>query len=94
MRELEIIIIGMLGYRLRLYTPYDFLMMFFTYGIIASNDSFCTDSTLPSSINGKSLNTPTELNLIFSNPNVIEEVYQFCEQVLNLVLEGTFNLLF
>jgi len=55
------------------------MKLFFSYGIIFSNDMFIVSDN-------KILNINNNNDLL--NMKVIEEIYQLCEQLLNLALEG------
>jgi len=94
MRELEISIVTHLEYRLKFYTPFDFLMMFFTYGIVFNNETFGAESNFvclcpvkSSNIHKNNRNGGDE-NVNLENPKIIDEIYQFCESLLLLILEG------
>ena len=82
MRQLEIQLVKFLNYNLKIYTPYDYLKLFFSYGILFSDDSFLPDSQ------DKILNNNMNDALNLQTPQVIDEIYQLCEQILMLVLEG------
>jgi hypothetical protein len=95
MRELEINIVSTMGFKLKLYTPYDCLKIFFTYGLVFSDDKFGIEATTYVRLSPvkilKNKNKEDIINLDITNPLVIDEIYQFCEQILIMLLEGKVN---
>ena len=97
LRELEIAIVTCLKFRLKFYTPYDFLMIFFTYGIIFNHDTFGNESngvSLCPVITSKNKHDIKHNELDFVNDKIVEEVYDFCQQLMVMILEGIYFNLF